>query len=522
MKNKSLLLSLILLLKIYEPSYAQNKTFSDVLEVNLRNFNAIIKDNEVKGYYAFYKVDKVDKNSNAYMLQILDQNLNEVAKKDIVDSKYLYLQEAAFDGNSIMLKFYEAKLKQLILKKFSTKGEFESKKTIPIVGTMESIYYSSGGTGEEIKNKNVFAIEGKGFVNYTPKKISKMGYYIDFIASDASMKDWNYKSSASSDFLESATFLAASGNVLTSVITKKSGALSKDMDNYLLGIDLTTGKKIFEQKIEDKKYEVQVLNGFADAEKEDFLLTGLYFNKGAKEGKDKSVGLFSYRMDKSGNITNTTYISWMQDVSKVIPVNEKGKLADVGNLYFHKVVKTADGKIYAIAESFKKAASAGGIALNALAALGGGNSGAAAVKLVIEDMFIFQFSPNFTLEAVKTFDKGKSNFNLPQGAGLSSPQLLGYFVAAYDGYDYNFTQMNQGNTVFHVGYTDLEKNKGEKNTWVFGAITYVNGEYKVDKISLETEATNIAVYPAKPGYVLISEYFRKTKKIETRFEKINY
>ncbi len=28
--------------------------------------------------------------------------------------------------------------------------------------------------------------------------------------------------------------------------------------------------------------------------------------------------------------------------------------------------------------------------------------------------------------------------------------------------------------------------------------------------------------PAKPGYVLITEYFRKDKKLDMRLEKINY
>jgi hypothetical protein len=28
--------------------------------------------------------------------------------------------------------------------------------------------------------------------------------------------------------------------------------------------------------------------------------------------------------------------------------------------------------------------------------------------------------------------------------------------------------------------------------------------------------------PAKPGYVLISEYFKEEKKIDLRLEKINY
>ena len=30
------------------------------------------------------------------------------------------------------------------------------------------------------------------------------------------------------------------------------------------------------------------------------------------------------------------------------------------------------------------------------------------------------------------------------------------------------------------------------------------------------------VYPGKPGYVMITEYFRKEKKLEFRMEKLNF
>ncbi len=73
-----------------------------------------------------------------------------------------------------------------------------------------------------------------------------------------------------------------------------------------------------------------------------------------------------------------------------------------------------------------------------------------------------------------------------------------------------------------MGYVDYEKRKGEKNGLVFGAITYADKEYATDKISLETEASSLRVMPAKSGFILITEYFRKSQKLDMRLEKINY
>ena len=43
-----------------------------------------------------------------------------------------------------------------------------------------------------------------------------------------------------------------------------------------------------------------------------------------------------------------------------------------------------------------------------------------------------------------------------------------------------------------------------------------------DKIDLETEASDLYVMPAKPGFLLIAEYYRKEGKIELKLEPINF
>jgi hypothetical protein len=142
--------------------------------------------------------------------------------------------------------------------------------------------------------------------------------------------------------------------------------------------------------------------------------------------------------------------------------------------------------------------------------------------MVIEDLVFLEFTPQFKLNNVKIVDKSKTNVELPAGFDFAGPQITALYLKSLGYFDYSFSQQNPEETTFSVGYVDYEKRKGEKNGLVFGAITYADKEYATDKISLETEASSLRVIPAKAGFVMITEYFKKTRKLDMRLEKINY
>ena len=53
-------------------------------------------------------------------------------------------------------------------------------------------------------------------------------------------------------------------------------------------------------------------------------------------------------------------------------------------------------------------------------------------------------------------------------------------------------------------------------------VIFKNGEFINDKIKFDTKAKWQQIYPAKSGYVMIAEYFKKEKKLEFRMEKVNF
>ena len=100
--KKNLWLLPAFLLFIASGIQAQNKLSIDkVYSTYLRNSGTIMESNQIKGYFFLYISDKIDRRTNEYTLQILDQNLNKVRDIKFQDSKHLNLLEAAYNGNSL-------------------------------------------------------------------------------------------------------------------------------------------------------------------------------------------------------------------------------------------------------------------------------------------------------------------------------------------------------------------------------------------------------------------------------------
>ena len=125
MKIKTInLVTVISLLIISTSSFAQGKlSIENVRSIYIRNSGEIMDGEELKGYFTFYVSDKVDRKTNEYTLQILDNNLNKV--KDIVfeDDKNVQVLESSYNGNSIMFLFFNDKEKTLEYRAYGFDGK---------------------------------------------------------------------------------------------------------------------------------------------------------------------------------------------------------------------------------------------------------------------------------------------------------------------------------------------------------------------------------------------------------------
>jgi len=211
---------------------AQSKTFEKVSIWRPRSSGAIINDKVINGYYSFNKVDKIDRKTNEYLLQIIDANLNNLGTKSIKDSKYVNLLESSYNGKNILMKFYDYKEKAVDYRVYNQSAELVYNKTRKLERRWEIANYARNTGTSEITNNSVFAVKDKGFIEYNAKKEKKLGYEVRFIPNDKSIKGWTRGSKEDSKMHESASFIGANEQVVLSEVVKQKSALSTKNITY--------------------------------------------------------------------------------------------------------------------------------------------------------------------------------------------------------------------------------------------------------------------------------------------------
>lgn len=518
--RKQLTLVLLFMGCLYLQVTAQKKiSFENVRQTYIRNSGQVMEGEELKGYFTFYVTDKKDRKTNAYMIQILDYNLNKVKEIEFEDDKNVQILESSYNSNAIMFVFYNSKENTLEYRSYGFDGKIRSTYTKELDKRSEALLVQTYNLkAEEGQNQGLFSVGNQGFTAVYPIKEKKYySYEINFFFT-TQKKQWTYEAvEEQEDKVASAVYLGATDSLVIFEVLKKSSRTSKKMRSYLLALDIYTGKKAFEISTEEDEYKLFPLNISTLSGKSDFLVLGTYYDKDDRIAADKTLGLGVFTINRKGKITSKKYNSWETDFGKFLNINSKGKIDDIGYLYFHKIIQTSDGKIFAIGEGYKKVADGVGIAMNALGMLGGGIA-STNTKMKITDLVFIQFNNSFGLENATIYDKQSSSLNL--AGDLVSPHVLATLIKAYGGFDYSFTQTDNNHDRFYVGYDDYEKSDNYKGR-TFNTISYADGKITTDKVTLDTKAKWMKIFPAKTGSIMIMEYFKKEKKLEMRLEKMN-
>ena len=499
------------------PAFAQSKlSIENVYSVTLRNSGTIQAKEQIKGYFFFYQSDKVDKHTNEYTLQLVDENLNKLKDIKFTDSKNIALLESSFNGDKIMFTFYDDDQNTLDYRIFGMDGK-KVYNYSKVLDKKSEAYFKQGSwmnTSEESSNQNIFDIEGKGFISVTPlREDKKYTYEVNYYASDKK-KTWTYNPVEDGKYTM-AQYLGATDSVALGEVMVKENDMTKHVESTIVGLNLENGKKVFEIRTKDGAQQIYPMNLTSLTGNSNFILMGPYYNGDDNVTKDESLGLGIWIMNNQGKLIRSKYISWATDMSKFLKVSNKGNLADLGYVYFHRIVQTQDGRIFAIGEGYKKNANAAGIAMSVLTRSYASN----VTKLVITDMLFMELTDKFELLNAKIYEKNNNTYSLP-GTDFLNPHTLALVARSQGAFDYTFTQLGENRESFVSGYTDWEKSKNYKGL-VFHSISYYDGKVTNDQINLKTDASNLRIMPAKPGSVLLIEYFKKAKKLEMRMEKIN-
>ena len=522
MKKKFLIMACLLLFTAFMVQAQSKLSIDKVYSAYLRNSGTIMENNQIKGYFFLYQSDKINKNTNEYTLQILDQNLNKVKEIKFEDSKKISLLEASYNNSSLAFLFKNADEKTLDMKIYDMDGKLKysysreyDKRTDDLMKRYETMHTDEG------TNQNVFDVGSEGYVSVLPLRDGKQRTYeVDYFSS-AQKKQWSYLPDDDEERFATAEFLGSTDDLIILEVMKKSRKMSSKMTAHLVGINIQTKKKVFDiEDNDDGDYKFVPTSVVPLQGKNEILVMGSYFNKKDNITKDFSQGLAVYSINKEGKILSKTYNSWVDDFGKYLPLNKKGKLDKVGYLYIHKLIQTPDGKIFAVSEGYKRQASAGGIALTALMAAGGAHSNAVGVtKIVVTDMVVMEFNNKFKVTNATIYDKTNNTVEASAASDYLSQHTIALMVKMTGGFDYEFTTGDADNSNFTICYSDWVKNKEYKGK-TFNSIRYNGSKFSTDKIELKSKASIMKVFPAKPGSVMIMEYFKKDKRLDFRMEKL--
>jgi len=500
--------------------HAQGKlSIENVRSIYIRNSGEIMDGDELKGYFTFYVSDKVDSKTNEYTVQIMDNNLNKIKDIKFEDDKAVQILESSYNGQSIMFLFYNKKEKTLEYRAYNFEGKMISTYTKELTNRSKMLLEQTyGQKSDDGQNEALFSVQDQGYVTVYPVKEGKyFTYEVNFFFTDR-RKQWSFEAAEEQDDKwASAMFLGSTDSLVVFEVIKQKRLMGGTPHSWLLGLNIFTGKKVFEVSTEAEDYKFYPMNISAIRGSSDFLLMGTYYEPDGKVMKDASLGLAAWVFNPKGKAVSKKYNSWDGDISKYIATDKKGRVADLGYVYFHKILQTADGNFFAIGEGYKKVASGLGIAT---AILNRGSGSVATAKLKITDLVTFKFNDKFEIKDAKIYDKNSNSQEMQSGAEYSSPHTMAVMAKAWGFFDYDFTQTNKEHTRFSVCYSDYVRDKDFKGK-TFNSITYNEGKMTTDKIELTSKARWLRVFPAKTGSVMIMEYFKKEKRLEMRLEKLN-
>ena len=127
------LASLLLMCLAVNLALAQTKKINEVNTFAVKNSGVILnKEKDVEGYYFFYEMDKLKKGDREFAIQILDNNLVEVAKKTYINNKNTFLMNSSFNNQAMLFALANYKEKKINLLTFNKKAEQSSSIDIPL------------------------------------------------------------------------------------------------------------------------------------------------------------------------------------------------------------------------------------------------------------------------------------------------------------------------------------------------------------------------------------------------------
>ncbi len=480
---------------------AQEKALNEITSFKIKNSGFFIdKNNDVDGYYFYYEVDKLKKGKREYAINMLDNNLNEIASKSYIGDKKDMLIESKFNNQSLMFAILNLDKKYYKLVTFNKQGE-QGKDIIIPISKMDARLLEF--TLKSDLFKPLFSVDNKGFIfQQTVLKNRTTASKLKYIPTDGG-KSWVYNQVLEKNIAKGIKIIEANEKVI--VLYEVVSQMSKkeaDFSAKVIVLDVNTGETLFEKEYDANNYRL-VSNAFLTEDKT-LVLLGEYYEDNGTFFKNSSLGLFSEVLDFNGEVISDKKIGWDSGINEMLGVKKKG---NDEYIYFHDIIRTQKGTYYAMAEKYHKTRN---------------NKGEVVNSITSTDAMVFAFDGVFELKDIKVFEKGESTST--EMSILDKPQMYARLFKALGGFDYEFTQIDENRDRFYATYINYNTLKKEDKKILLKTIIYNEGELSEDEIRInntEEKGVSSRVLPGKLGYVMLLEYNKDEKALNMHLEKLN-
>jgi len=503
-------------------SYGQVKDLIKMANGQLILWNPLYdSDDKLYGYFYLYERDANESEKKLEYI-LLDKNLNEVSngefsikyKKNII---YRYDDCTLMDDKIILSKSYElnpaisfqtgsnylANTFQIIsLKDQTVSSEFiykngeivkapedltvlkaESKKS-------ETKYIISAFSDQ--KNSGFYITQyNKNFRDYLEKEIV-------FFDKDCNFK-WKYEYNPFGTLQNYRTFRFLHFKDSTLYISETLWKDNLASEYTIVSLNFNTGKQNYEYRFEYPKCEyihrlkVKDINGNLYIVG-DYVRQDEYLNFNYK----KRLGFYRIILDSKGEEIKKDYNLWTEFTPEM-GLNKKGLDKEKYCLMPKYYYIFNNGRISILTEKYRPEN---------------------VVNIPIPFVNILVAAATYSPET--TSDFLLMNFN--QDFILSSVDTIHKDVTKYNQSDYLFSQYVKNDSVAIFFYTNkIKSSETNKASMILGINQLSDSIISEEKIPIYSKKEyNIAVLPAKEGYVMLREYNEKDKYNQIRLEKLNY
>lgn len=514
MKLKQLFLTFFLMAVL--SGYSQMLDLSQYMDQSKLVLSQVLynQDESVYGYLYIYYLDNTDKYNSRYEYIVIDKNLNLVVRnsfsQEITDRlTYLKIYNCRKLENKIIISIGYIVMPQF-LGDNTEKYLFTAYRMINLAdNSISSMYFYDGekisdvGTVDTDLQKKyrsisyyyeIYPIDNREFKGFVVEQISKFGYY-DADIKKIKIYDINLKELWNTEV--TGTYAKNTGSKIdkifwpdeTILMTINNYKGSKETSRNLCGVNMVTGKKMFEYTIDNNNSKYYYLYNSIKKYGDTIYISGIYNpNDGNRLNDESSLGWFRIAIDTNGKEIMKKHIPWTT-AGKFLTIKDNGKVEGGYRLKYKAFFQFRNGTSAFLAEKYKGQVLASTISRQDLS--------------TSTDMMLVTFNDKFEVTGAIKIDKAT---NLA------------------DQSDYLFSQYINDNSGVVFFFKDDKQDKADKKYyWYLGINKLADGKYSYDEFKLGSYRTDYFMVPgiAKEGYILLREYNEKEKYNQIRLEKLN-